>query len=134
MRSLPFSGSRKLTELDFIRLENLALRGRLPQLTELLGNVDVVAAEAIPADVVTMNSKFILFDLSAQRRQVLTVCYPRDVDPARGMISVLSPAGLGLIGLQAGSIARWVRPSGEETIAQIEEVLLQPEAAGDYAS
>jgi regulator of nucleoside diphosphate kinase len=134
MHALPFFGSRKLTELDFIRLEKLVLRGQVPQLAQLLANVDVVAPEAMPADVVTMNSKFILFDLSAQRRQVLTVCYPPDVDPAKGMISVLSPAGLGLVGLQSGAIARWVRPGGQETIAQVEEVLFQPEAAGDYAT
>jgi len=133
MRALNF-GERKLTELDFTRLKKLTAAGALPQLDDLLDEAEVVPAQAIPADVVTMYAQFIIRDLKMQRRQVLVLCYPADAEPAKGYISVLSPAAMGLIGLPVGAVARWIGPDGEESVAQIEEVLFQPEATGDYVT
>ena len=133
MRASNF-GERKLTELDFTRLRKFTAAGALPQLGDLLDEADVVPARAIPADVVTMYARFVIRDLKMQRRQVLVVCYPADAEPAKGQISVLSPAGMGLIGLPVGAIARWVGAGGEESVVQVESVLFQPEAAGDYVT
>jgi regulator of nucleoside diphosphate kinase len=133
MRASNF-GERKLTELDFTRLSKFTAAGALPHLGDLLDEVDVVPARAIPPDVVTMYAQFVIRDLKLQRRQTVVVCYPADSDPAKGFVSVLSPAGMGLIGLPAGAIARWVGAGGEETVAQIEGILFQPEATGDYVT
>jgi regulator of nucleoside diphosphate kinase len=130
----PNSGERRLTELDFTRLKKLASRGALPQLEDILDEADVVPAQAIPPDVVTMYAQFIVRDLKLQRRQVLVVCYPADAEPAKGYISVCSPAGMALIGLPVGAIAKWSGPGGEENLAWIEGVLFQPEATGDYVT
>lgn len=130
----PDFGERKLTELDFARLNKLVAVGAMPQLADVLDEAEVVPAQAIPADVVTMNAQFVTRDLKQQRRQVLTLCYPADAAPAKGFISVLSPAGTSLLGLQAGDIARWRTPNGEEAEAEIEGVLSQPEARGDHAT
>lgn len=130
----PDCGERKLTELDFVRLNKLVAAGAVPQLADVLDEAEVVPARAIPADVVTMNAQFVTRDLKHQRRQVLTLCYPADAAPAKGFISVLSPAGTSLIGLPAGAVARWMTPNGEEAVAEIEGVLSQPEASGDYAT
>jgi regulator of nucleoside diphosphate kinase len=123
---------RKLTELDFTRLRKFTAAGAKPQLHDLLDDAEVVPPTAIPTDVVTMYAKFVVRDLKRQRRQVLVICYPSDADPAKGCISVLSPAGMGLLGLAEGAIARWIGPGGEESVVQIEGVLFQPEASGDY--
>ncbi len=130
----PNFGERKLTELDFIRLKKFTAGGAMPPLADLLNEADVLSAQAIPADVVTMYAQFIIRDLKMQRRQVLVICYPEDAEPAKGFISVLSPAGLGLIGLPQGALARWTGPDGEESVAQIEGILFQPEATGDYVT
>jgi len=127
-------GERKLTELDFTRLNKLTAAGAMPQLADILDEADVVPAQAIPADVVTMYAQFVIRDLKLQRRQVLVVCYPADAEPAKGFVSVLSPAGMGLLGLPVGALARWVGPGGEESVAQIEGILFQPEATGDYVT
>ncbi len=127
-------GERQLTELDFTRLFKFVAAGRMPLLADLLNAADVVPAQAIPADVVTMYSRFVIRDLKLQRRQILTLCYPDDAEPAKGFISVLSPAGTGLLGLPAGALARWDGPEGESSVAQIEEILFQPEATGDYVT
>ena len=133
MRASNF-GERKLTELDFTRLMKFTAAGALPQLGDLLDEADVVPARAIPQDVVTMYAQFVIRDLKMQRRRTVVVCYPEDADPAQGYISVLSPAGMGLIGLPVGAIARWVGAGGEESVVQIEGILFQPEATGDYVS
>jgi regulator of nucleoside diphosphate kinase len=133
MRALN-SGDRKLTELDFIRLKKLTTAGRFPQLADVLNDAELLPSRSIPPDVVTMNARFVIRDLKLQRRQILEVCYPPGADPARGSISVLSPAGMGLLGLSIGAVARWVGPAGEETVALIERILFQPEATGDYVT
>jgi len=127
-------GERKLTELDFTRLGKFTAAGATPKLADILDDAEVVPARAIPADVVTMYAQFVIRDLNMQRRQILVICYPPDAEPGTGFISVLSPAGMGLIGLPVGALARWIAPGGEETVVQIEEILFQPEATGDYVT
>jgi regulator of nucleoside diphosphate kinase len=123
---------RKLTKLDSIRLLKFIATGAAPQLAEVLDDAEVLPGPAIPADVVTMYAKFVVRDLATRQRQVRVICYPHDADPAKGYISVLSPAGLALIGLPTGGIGEWRGPSGAQGAARIEEILFQPEAAGDY--
>ena len=79
-----------------------------------------------------MYSRVELVDAHTRRRQVLTVCYPEDAEPAAGFISVLSPVGISLLGLKTGDIAKWLTPTGEECAAEIAAILFQPEATGDY--
>jgi regulator of nucleoside diphosphate kinase len=130
----PTSGERKLTELDFIRLKKFTAPGTFPALADILNEAELLPSQCIPPDVVTMNARVIIRDLKRQRRQIMAVCYPRDADPATGSVSVLSPAGMSLLGLSVGAVARWMGPAGEETVAQIEGIMFQPEATGDYVT
>jgi regulator of nucleoside diphosphate kinase len=127
-------GERKLTELDFTRLQKFTAAGATPQLHDMLDEAEIVPARVIPGDVVTMDAQFVIRDLKLQRRQVLVVCYPTQADPARGYISVLSPAGMGLLGLPVGATARWTGPAGQECEVEIERILFQPEATGGYVT
>ena len=128
------AADRRLTKLDSTRLRKFIAAGNAPDLEDVLDDADVVPGPAIPADVVTMYAKFVVRDLATRQRQVRVVCYPKDADASRGYISVLSPAGMAMLGLAAGATARWQGPAGAECAAQIEEVLFQPEAAGDYVT
>lgn len=125
-------GERTLTDLDFSRLSSLASRHPSPALASLLANADVTPSRAIPAGVVTMYSRVELVDAQTGRRQLLTLCYPRDADAASGFISVLSPVGCSLLGLGAGDVATWHTPLGEACAATVAAIAYQPEAAGDY--
>lgn len=127
-------GERTLTELDFSRLAKLISGHPPPYLANLLSATEVVPSRDIPAKVVTMYSQVELVDAHTLHRQTLTVCFPRDAEPAAGFISVLSPVGLSLIGLKEGDVARWRTPSGEECSAEVASVLFQPEASGDYTT
>ncbi len=84
-------GERTLTDLDFSRLSKLVGLPLSPFLADLLATAEVTSSRAVRADVVTMYSRVELVDVHTHRRQVLTVCYPRDAEPAAGFISVLSP-------------------------------------------
>ncbi|MEJ8859539.1 GreA/GreB family elongation factor [Variovorax robiniae] len=126
-------GERTLTDLDFARLTKLSSRQVPPTLADLLASAEVTKSRAIDTDVVTMYSRVEMVDVRTRRRQVLTICYPQDAAPAAGCISVLSPAGVGILGLRTGDIARWLTPAGEQCAAEIAAIQYQPEAAGDYS-
>jgi regulator of nucleoside diphosphate kinase len=133
---------RLLTVRDHTRLsalvQHLSAAAGLPRawgaslVEAVLDNAELVPARQIPADVVTMYSQVLVADPATQQRRKLTLCYPDDAQPAQGLVSVLSPVGLGLLGLRPGARARWQLPDGEEVAADVLEVLFQPEASGDY--
>jgi regulator of nucleoside diphosphate kinase len=131
---------RTLTELDHVRLTNLIHRSTAEgpaglathDIAQILDAAAVVEAREVPADVVTMYSQVLLSDVGAGRQRKLTLCYPHDAEPAAGFISVFSPVGASLLGLQAGSLARWHTPLGQEGCAAVLAILFQPEASGDY--
>ena len=126
-------GERTLTDLDFARLTKLLSQQLPPTLADLLASAEVMKSRAVNADVVTMYSRVEVVDAHTRRRQVLTICYPDDAEPAAGCISVLSPVGISLLGLKTGDIAKWLTPTGEECAAEIAAIPYQPEAAGDYS-
>lgn len=133
-----FQQERMLTRTDYIRLTRLAVdhqgTAEPPRLAlgELLEVSDLVPPRQVPADVVTMYSQVLLRSPVGGDPYKLTLCYPADADPASGFISVLSPAGLALLGLRVGDMARWCAPDGRALSARIMELTFQPEASGDF--
>ena len=128
------AGLRQLTPLDFARLRKVAGFGAQPELDELLDEAEVIDSRQVAADVVTMYAQVEIEDLGTRGRQTLVVCYPADAEPAKGYISVLSPVGLALLGLQVGAVARWKAPGGSENAAKVAAIVFQPEASGDYVT
>lgn len=127
-------GERTLTELDFVRLEKLTAQALPAALAELLDAADVLPSREMPPDVVTMNSQVEVEDPSTRERQKITVCYPGDAQPGAGFVSVLSPVGIGLLGVKSGTLAKWDMPNGAQGAVRVVAVLFQPEASGDYAT
>jgi regulator of nucleoside diphosphate kinase len=129
------SAERTLTQIDYVRLTRLASlseRDAYGAIQALLENSDLVASAAVPATVVTMYTQVLLQGDTGTAQDRVTLCYPDDAEPSQGFISVLSPLGASLLGLQAGDVARWRTPVGQERMARIVDVLFQPEASGDY--
>lgn len=125
-------GERKLTELDFARLRRLS-PGEIPdELDEILDEAEQVDPRSIPPDTVTMCARVEIQDVQTGEHRTLTLCYPRDAQPAAGRISVLSPLGVALLGLRVGATAHWSSPTGERRSAHVVAVPFQPEAFGDY--
>ena len=127
------SSARLLSELDHVRIRRLLPTRQVPApLAELLNDADLVPPQAVPPDVATMYSRLLLLDLASGEPLELTLCYPLDADLARGLVSVLSPAGTSLLGLPVGDEAQWQTPDGRWHAARLEALLYQPEASGNY--
>lgn len=97
---------------------------------ELERGTEVESTEVEP-DVVTMNSTVRVTDLDANTTHLYTIVFPADVDFEKGRISILSPLGTALLGYRAGDVVEWEMPRGTRRL-RIEELLYQPEAAGDF--
>jgi regulator of nucleoside diphosphate kinase len=77
--------------------------------------------EAVPADVVVMDSRVEVLDLANGERGAYTLSYPADSDPASGRISVLAPLGTAMLGYREGDEVEWLMPGGVRRL-RIEKV------------
>jgi regulator of nucleoside diphosphate kinase len=129
-----------VTDFDLKRLSNLLNGTRswdkkdmayLTRLEDELEWAQVIPPREIPGDVVTMNSQARVKDLDSNQEMVFTLVFPAEADYERGKLSVLAPIGTALLGYRAGETVEWEVPGGVRRL-KIEQVLYQPEAAGDY--
>ncbi len=128
-----------LSELDVKRLE--ALLSTLPasmqagkdRLAEELLRADIVPPKDVPPNVVTMNSTVKFSIVSSEQTRSLTLVYPQDVVPGSDTVSVLAAVGSALLGLREGDEIEWPGPTGGTLRIRIDEVVYQPERAGDFS-
>jgi regulator of nucleoside diphosphate kinase len=125
-----------ITEADMRRLQPLLERLKnsrddLRDLQAELTQARVVAPEAVPPDVITMNSKARLRDLETGEEMTYTLVFPDQADIEQNRISVLAPIGTAMLGYRVGDEFQWTVPAGTVRL-RVEAVLYQPEAAGDY--
>lgn len=99
-------------------------------LTEL-SNATIVEPQEIPADVVTMNSEVKISFSKTKRSVVFKIVYPDQANIRENKISIFSPIATALIGYRVSDEIEWIVPAGLTRI-RIEDILYQPEAAGDY--
>ena len=131
---------RILTELDHVRLAALCGRGsrdrssHQPDIDVVLDEARVVPSRDVDPDVVTMYSQVLLRVADDGTPRKLTLCYPEHAEPQHGFVSVLSPIGLGLLGQQVGATVYWASPDGTRRMAEVDAILFQPEASGDYTT
>lgn len=130
-------GRTQVTEFDLFRLRAVLatagrrkalLAGPLKQLQKVLEQADIVAPQEIPRDVVTMNSRVRLKDSHSQQDMVVTVVFPGDAQPDTTAeflrASILTPIGLSVFGRRVGD-----ELDGK---IRVDELLFQPEAAGNF--
>lgn len=129
-----------ITSFDKSRLEELIAvagdfgeqrRGDLEDLYQELQRATTVEAKKIPSDVVTMHSKVLLRDTVSGKQMTYTLVFPSEANIDTGAISVLAPVGTAILGYRVGDVVEWEVPAGKRTI-EIEKILYQPEAVGDY--
>lgn len=78
-----------------------------------------------------MNSKLRLTDLDSGTQRVVTLVYPQHANED-DRVSILSPLGTALLGYRVDDEIRWDTPTGPLHL-RIDELLYQPEAAGDFS-
>lgn len=124
-----------ITEADLNQLRRLldrfdpspSDRMQLQTLEEEIERAQVIAADKIPSNVVTMHSRVRIVDLRTGEQLVYQIVYPHEANYSEGKISVLAPIGTALLGYAAGTEIDWKVPSGTRRL-RIEAVEHQPEA------
>lgn len=115
------------------RLDSLAgaAVARLPEtaypLVNKLSAAKLVPPARLPADVVTIGSVVEYRDDLTGRAMRVRLVWPEHADISRGRVSVLTPVGVALLGLSAGSRFRWITRGGEERALTVIQVT--PEGA-----
>ena len=128
-----------LTHGDHRRLRSLvdqrlsSKEGELANMAALrqrLRGARVVDPSQIPRNVVTMNSHVVLRNLDSGDRLSCRLAYPHEARQSPRNVSVSRPLGTAMLGKRVGQVIRW--PSGtRDRRMRIQQVLYQPEAAGD---
>jgi regulator of nucleoside diphosphate kinase len=126
-----------VSERDLERLE--AMLATLPDsqpgadaLREELDRAQIARSEAMPPDVVTMNSRIRFVIEPAGKEMEATLVYPRDFTGRPDQLSVAVPAGIAVLGLAVGQQIEWLAPNGQTVRARIVDIAYQPERAGDF--
>jgi regulator of nucleoside diphosphate kinase len=121
-----------VSSYDLDRLESLlatpAARNRadLDGLRAELDRAEIRELADMPADVVTMNSRFRIRELPSRRERELTLVWPGDRSQTESGISVFTPAGSALLGLSAGQVIDWPTVEGHEVHLEVIKVVSQP--------
>lgn len=112
-------------------LEKLGPRPELDALREELERAEIVEPEAVPNDLVTMNSTVRFTDEETGKESEITLVFPGSADVDRKRISVFAPLGSALLGLSIGDSIDWPVPNGRARRLRVVGITYQPEAAGD---
>jgi len=101
------------------------------KLMKELDSAEIVAPEAIPSNVVTMNSIVKLTFLNNNKPIQFQIVYPDKANMKENKISIFSPIATALIGYKVGDEIDWMVPAGMTHI-RIDEIVYQPEVSGDF--
>lgn len=127
-----------VTSSDFERLQRLIethTADRDQDAVELLdvelSRARVVPPSEVPPSVVTMNSRLRYVNQATGASRTVTLVYPAEANFEAGRLSILTPVGCALLGLAVGQTIDWTMPNRQMRKFVVEELLYQPEAAGD---
>jgi regulator of nucleoside diphosphate kinase len=115
VRALRYSFSRDQQQLEL--------------LDQTLESAEVTSSDRIPVNVVRMNSRMRILDFETQKKDVYTLVFPENADVSRGLISVLAPVGIALLGRSQGDVIEAKVPGGTRNL-RVEQVSYRPGIAG----
>lgn len=122
----------KISEIDADSISALALSAeeRLPQVAALLlAEIDrakMLSPAAMPDNVVTMMSTVEFIDERNGQPRTVQLVYPQEADIAQNKISILTPIGAALIGLQEGQTIEWPDRGGATRNLRVINVSQKP--------
>ena len=128
----------RLTDVDARRLQGLVdgsrprdLRdaGSVALLLRHMDEAEVLPADRIDPDVVTMSSEVVVRDLDTHEVVIFRIVFPSSADAAAAKVSVLAPLGMAVLGRRVGDHVNWRTPGGLRRL-RVDRVLYQPEREG----
>lgn len=129
-----------INRLDYVRIKQCIseasqvksiTKAEAEKLMNELNSASIVDPDAVPSNVVTMNSIVKLSFLNSNKQVQFQIVYPDQANLRENKISIFSPIATALIGYKVQDEIEWIVPAGLTRI-RIDEIIYQPEAAGDY--
>jgi transcription elongation factor GreA len=96
------------------------VRARIGQLRGRLSELGTMNLDRIPKDSVGLGSTVVLTDLETDLELTYELVIPELADLEKGLVSIASPIGRGLIGKKAGQNATIAVPSGTKRFEILE--------------
>lgn len=87
------------------------IEGRIQELIQLLGNVEIIDEKSKANDTVEIGSKVTIQE-DKEPKETYFLVGPQEADPAKGRISYSSPIGIALIGHKVGDEVTAQSPMG----------------------
>jgi regulator of nucleoside diphosphate kinase len=95
---------------------------------DLLQNAQIVEQNEVPPDVVTIGSIVLLKECETQIERVWTLVFPACAPNTESRVSVLSSAGMALLGSRVGDNVECIR-AGQPKRLTVVDIIYQPKAA-----
>ena len=90
------------------------LEGRKAQLQQRLAAMLLVNFDKIPTDRAAYGSKVVLYEFETDKEVEYQLVTAEESDISRGLISITSPIGRGIVGKMVGDSVEIVTPSGRK--------------------
>ena len=103
----------------------------IEKLVAELNKAKIMEPTQIPGDVITMHSIVKVKYINNHKEFTLQLVYPEEANIKENKVSIFAPIGIALLGYRKGDIIDWKTPGGDFKI-KIEDIVYQPEAAGDF--
>ncbi len=110
-----------ISESDMTRLRQLtgarllahsAQLELLARLEEELDRAEIVEPDALPKDIIQMDSRVLVRDSDSGREAVYHLVYPSQSWGKADTLSVLAPLGIALLGYRVGDLVEAITPGG----------------------
>lgn len=121
-----------LSESDVAQLESLLETVRtapsndtacVTALEDAIATAEIRDPNAMPANVVRMNSQVYVVDLDTGEETTYTLVLPQHEDFERHRLSVLAPIGAALLGRKAGQVVTPMTPNGRRRRLRVGAVI-----------
>jgi len=89
---------------------------QLDVLDQVLENAEVRPLGRVPGNVIRMNSCVRVRDFETHEKESYTLVFPEEANISRGLISVLAPLGIALLGRRQGDDIEAKVPGGTRTL------------------
>lgn len=116
--------------INLAKQNNGIKKDEAEKLMNELKSAKLVEPKDMPGNVVTMNSVVKIHFQNNKQKMQFKIVYPKDANLKENKISIFSAVASALIGYKVGDEIEWLLPSGMTKIV-IDEIIYQPEAAGD---
>jgi regulator of nucleoside diphosphate kinase len=132
-----FNNKRLITKNDYERIQKVlsyvnphdSYRS-IEKLKEKFKKAKLVDSNKIKSTVITMNSRFRIKNLGNGLKREFSLVFPDESDPDKNKVSIFDEIGSEIFAHEQGDVINL--GNSEDSYYLIEDIIYQPEAAGDY--